>query len=116
MSNFLSYDDSFQLQSLEFYYISDARFSIDRITGDIKVIRHLDPLHTHNVTVYLRYNGTISLTDRFYRSTTSTLVQILYTMGKYKYALCYYIYSYAPFSNAWWIVLTIIVVLLLTCF
>ena len=78
MRNFLSYDDTFQLEKLEFYYISDTRFSIDRITGDIKVIRHLDPLRTHYARVYLRYNGTTS--NRFYSLTTSTLVRI-YTLG-----------------------------------
>ena len=80
MRNFLNYDDTFILKAMTFYYISDIRFYLDPITGDIKVKRHLDPLRLHYARVYLRYNGTINTTNRFYASTTSTLVRI-YTRG-----------------------------------
>ena len=80
MTDFLTYDDNFIVKALDFYYINDFRFSIDPDTGDIKIIRKLDPLRTHYVRVYLRYNGTINSTKQFYRSSTSVLVQI-YTKG-----------------------------------
>ena len=80
MTDFLTYDDNFIVETLNFYYISDFRFSVDPDTGDIKIIRKLDPLRTHYARVYLRYNGTINTTNRFYGSTTSVLLRI-YTKG-----------------------------------
>ena len=80
MTDFLTYDDNFIVKALDFYYISDFRFSIDSDTGVITIIRKLDPLRTHYVRVYLRYNGTINSTKRFYGSTTSVVVRI-YTKG-----------------------------------
>ena len=80
MANFLNYDDTFVVDDMSFYYISDSRFSLNPITGGITIIKHLDPLRYHYVRVYLRYNGTINTTKEFYESRTSTLVRI-YTMG-----------------------------------
>ena len=80
MTNFLNYDNTFILNALTFYYISDSRFYLDPTTGDIKVKQHLDPLRLHYARVYLRYNGTINTTKQFYQSTTSTLVRI-YILG-----------------------------------
>ena len=82
MTDFLTYDESFILESKQFYYISDRRFSVDPDTGDIKIIAKLDPLRYHYVRVYLRYNGTINTTGQLYSSTTSMLIRI-YTLGKY---------------------------------
>ena len=80
MTNFLSYENTFILNTLTFYRISDSRFYLDPTTGDIKVKRHLNPLRFHYARVYLRYNGTINTTQQFYQSTTSALVRI-YTLG-----------------------------------
>ena len=80
MTDFLRYDDTFMLTSMIFYYISDTRFSIDPNTGDIKIQRDLDPLRYHYARVYLRYNGTINTTGKFYESRISTLIRI-FTMG-----------------------------------
>ena len=82
MSDFLTTDDNFILETRSFYYISDRRFSIDPNSGEIRIVQKLDPLRTHYARVYLRYNGTINTTKQLYSSTTSILVRI-YTLGKY---------------------------------
>ena len=82
MSDFLTTDDNFILETRSFYYISDRRFSIDPNSGEIKIVQKLDPLRSHYARIYLRYNGTINTTKQLYSSTTSILVRI-YTLGKY---------------------------------
>ena len=88
MGDYLIYDSSFVMNYVRFTYISDKRFYIDSVTGDIKVQRKLDPLRLHYATVHLRYNGTVTATKRLYSATISVLIQI-YTKGKWNY----FIYS-----------------------
>ena len=82
MADYLINDSSFAEDYFRFTSISDRRFYIDSVTGDIKIQRQLDPLRLHYVRVYLRYNGTVKSTKRLYSATTSVLVRI-YTKGKY---------------------------------
>ena len=93
MSDYLISDNSFVKDYVRFTYISDRRFSIDSVTGDIKIQRHLDPLRLHYVRVYLRYNGTVKSTKRLYSATTSVLIRI-YTKGKWSLLTYIYIYIY----------------------
>ena len=79
MSKFLIYDDKFNLDRQYFTHTSDIRFSINS-AGDLKIVRHLDPLHTHYVNVYLEYNGTTTTTNKHYRFRIKASVQI-YTLG-----------------------------------
>ena len=81
MKDFLTYVD-FNAENLAFTYISDRRFSVDRYTGEVKIIQPLDPLRTHYPRVYLTYNGTISSTNKFYGASTSALLRI-FTSGEW---------------------------------
>ena len=82
MSDYLIYDSSFAEDYVRFTYISDRRFNIDSVTGDIKIQSKLDPLHLHYVIVYLRYNGTVKSTKRLYSATTNVLI-LIYSKGMY---------------------------------
>ena len=79
MSNFLIYDDNFNIDT-PIFYIAVEYFSISRTTGDIKIIHQLDPHSLFYVFVLLRFNGTITTTNTYYSSLASTLVQI-YALG-----------------------------------
>ena len=89
LSDFLTSDDNFILETKSFYYITDSRFSVDPDSGEIKIIRKLDPLRLHYARVYLKYNGTINTTKSPYSSSASILIRI-FTLGKcyYEYHIC----------------------------
>ena len=80
MSNFLIYDENFNLDSLDFF-ITDANFFINSTTGDIKIRHHVVPLRNYDTRVYLSFNGTITTTNKQYSSTIRASVQI-YILGK----------------------------------
>ena len=80
MSNFLIYDDLFTVDTVRFTRVSDTRFAINPVSGEITISKHLDPLRTHYVRTYISFNGTKSATGEYYSSTTSVLVRV-YTLG-----------------------------------
>ena len=83
LSDFLTSDDNFILETRSFYYITDSRFSVDPDSGEIKIIRKLDPLRLHYARVYLRYNGTINTTMSPYTSSRASILIRIFTLGKY---------------------------------
>lgn len=80
MSDFLIYDDLFTVDTVRFTSVSDTRFAIEPISGEITVSKQLDPLRTHYVRTYIRFNGTLRTTGEYYSSSTSVLVRV-YTLG-----------------------------------
>ena len=86
MSDYLIYDSGFVEDYVQFTYISSRRFSIDSVTGDIKIQSKLDPLRLHYVIVHLRYNGTVKSTKRLYSATTRVILRI-YTKGKWSFLI-----------------------------
>ena len=80
MSNFLIYDDLFTVDTVRFTRVSDSRFAIEPVSGEITITKHLDPLRTHYVRTYVSFNGTLKATGEYYSSSTSVLVRV-YTLG-----------------------------------
>ena len=79
MSNFLIYDENFNLDTLDFS-ISNKNFFIDSNTGAIKIQHHVAPLRIYHIWVFLSYNGMITTTNKHYRSSILAPVQI-YMLG-----------------------------------